>query len=241
MKLKANLHMHTSDDTSDVVSYSLYEAVDHAAAHGFDVLAITCHHTLAWKEEYARYAADRGIVLLSGIELYVGETMGDVKRHVLMVGAAKEAQDIQTFEDLARYRKAHPDAVVIAPHPYFFGNFSLHDKLEKYAHLFDAVEHSWFYSRYINRNTRAIAFARDRDMPLIATSDTHFLDFMHDNFSVIDAAGKSEKEILRALKEGSVSMHSVPRRFFSEMLIPQAFFSLRTVLARLMGRRKTSR
>ena len=235
MQLKANVHMHTSDDPVDAVSYSLFEAVDYAASIGFDVLAITCHHTVAWTQEYATYAAGKGILLISGIELSVGETIDDRGYHVLLLGATKDAEYIKTFAELAAYRTHHTEAVVIAPHPYFYGNFSLHTKLEQYINLFDAIEHSWFYSRHMNRNLRAIEVARRHHLPLIATSDTHFFDFMQDNYSVINATEKSEGAVLNAVKTGSFSIYTRPRRLWSEMILPQSMFFIKTIFARLTG------
>ena len=237
MQLKANVHMHTNDDPADLVSYSLFDAVDYAAAHDFEVLAITCHHVVAWTEEYASYAAKRGIILLSGVELSIGEKMGDRGRHVLLLGITREVEGITTFEQLATYRRENPDVVVIAPHPFFFGNFSLHGLLEKYLVLFDAIEHSWFYSRMIDRNKPAIALAKRYEVPLIATSDTHFLNGMEDNYSMLTVTEKTPKAVLQAIQNGAITMHTRPQRFFTGMLIPQSIFSTRTILARLLGKK----
>src|SRR5690606_31774254 len=122
MHLKANLHMHTSDDPVDPVAYSTFEAIDHAATHGFDVLAVTCHHRCAWTTSYAAYAEEKGILLLSGVELSLAERIGGRDAHVLVIGVDRGVEAVRTFADLATYRKRHPEALVIAPHPFFYGS-----------------------------------------------------------------------------------------------------------------------
>jgi predicted metal-dependent phosphoesterase TrpH len=224
MLLKTNLHMHTSDDPMDSIEYSIFEAIDRAARYDFDVLAITCHKRRAWKSEYAEYARERDLLLLSGIEINVDEQTGRLGRHVLIINAEQGAEDVQTFEDLAQYRERNPNSLIIAAHPYFYGNFSLHEFLIKYIHLFDAIEHSWFYSRHLNRNKQAITTANKHGLPLVATSDTHYLDFINENYTLVDAANKSEQALIEAIKLSHVHNVTSPRKLISQMIIPQGMF-----------------
>lgn len=235
MQLKANVHMHTSDDPADVVSYSIYEAIDRASELGFDVLAITCHGKVAWTESYAQYAQERGILLISGIELSISKGLGKPGKHVLLLGAIPQAESVRTFAELRAYRVAHPESLIIAPHPYFYGNFSLHDELEQHIDVFDAIEHSWFYGGPFNRNVHAREIAERYRKPFIATSDTHMLDHLEQNFSILEVAEKSEQDVLNAIRSGSFSIQTRPSKLLSEMLLPQALFSLRTLAARLVG------
>jgi predicted metal-dependent phosphoesterase TrpH len=221
MKFKTNLHMHTGDDPQDSVPYSTFEAIDHGAKNGFSVLAITCHRKAAWTQEYADYAQERGILLIPGIELPVSEKRGHRGRHVIVLGVNKEAEHIHTFEDLERYRNKYPSIFILAPHPYFYGNFSLHWRLDKYIHLFDAIEHSWFYSKMFNRNKRGERAAKRHNLPMVATSDTHFFDFMTESYSIINALEKTTGEIFDAIKKGAIECVSSPRKLFREMIIPE--------------------
>jgi len=225
--------MHTSDDPRDVVGYSLFDAVDHAARHGFEVLALTCHEVCAWTEEYATYAATKGVLLIPGVELDVAERAGERGRHVLLLGADKDAERIRTFADLAAYRATHKGVLVIAPHPYFYGNFSLHAYLEKYIDLFDAIEHSWFYSTKINRNTRAAQVAAHHRKPFIATSDTHFFDYMHENYALLEVQEKTQAGVFAAITNHAFVNYTRPRRLVREMLVRQSLFSFTTLLARV--------
>ena len=66
--LKVELHTHTADDPEDRIPYSTCDLIDRAAALGFDALAITLHDHQLDVRRWEAYAADRGIVLIPGVE-----------------------------------------------------------------------------------------------------------------------------------------------------------------------------
>ena len=66
--LKVELHSHTSDDPVDRIPYSAFQLIDRAATLGYDALAITLHERRLDPRHLASYAADRGLVLIPGIE-----------------------------------------------------------------------------------------------------------------------------------------------------------------------------
>ena len=66
--LKVELHTHTADDPQDRIPYSTRELIDLAAAQRFDALAITLHDRQLDVEPLRPYAAERGVVLIPGIE-----------------------------------------------------------------------------------------------------------------------------------------------------------------------------
>jgi predicted metal-dependent phosphoesterase TrpH len=224
MKLKTNLHFHTSDDSRDLVEYALEEGIDRAASHGFGVLAVTCHQKFAWTESAAEYAKNRGILLMPGIEICVDEARGTRGRHVLIINAKREAEEVRTFAELAEYKSSHSESFIIAPHPYFYGNFSLHEFLEKHIYLFDAIEHSWFYSQFFNRNKKGREIAEKYDLPFIATSDTHFFDFLNSDYAVIDAEEKTPESIFDALRKMKFINVTSQKSFFKDMVWKEGKF-----------------
>jgi predicted metal-dependent phosphoesterase TrpH len=222
MLLKANLHFHTGDDPNDYVAYSTKEGIDWAAALGFKVLALTCHNKVALTPEYAVYADERGITLLSGIECGIGETAGE-GRHVVLLNCDRDAESIRTFRDLEQYKKEHLDVFVLAPHPYYphlGSTISLMEYTDRYAHLFDAVEHSWFYSKHFNKNKPAIEAAKRHSLPIVATSDTHFMDFLDTDYCIVEADTRTPNAIFDSLRAGSFRNVTRPKRFVSELVIP---------------------
>ncbi|GAI08342.1 unnamed protein product, partial [marine sediment metagenome] len=70
-RLKADLHLHTSEDPEDKVRYSARQLIDYASQKGFDVLAITNHNFYTYNDYLRDYAASKGILLIPGIELSV--------------------------------------------------------------------------------------------------------------------------------------------------------------------------
>ena len=65
--LKVELHAHTADDPVDAVPHTTFELIDHAAALGYDALAITLHEQQLDLRRLAPYAAERGVVLIPGV------------------------------------------------------------------------------------------------------------------------------------------------------------------------------
>lgn len=218
MLLKANLHFHSGEDPYENVAYSIYEGIDRAAALGIEALAVTCHRTFVWKPEYAEYAASKKVLLIPGIEVNLDEKRGRYGRHTVILNCDKSAEKLETFADLKEYRKNHPEIFVIAPHPFYYGFFSLKKYLEKYIRLFDAIEQSWYYSKFFNRNKKAEAMAKKHNLPYISTSDTHFFDFLGENYAVISAEEKTIPAIFRAIRERKFENVTRPRFFWRDMV-----------------------
>ena len=76
--LKADLHIHTPEDPVDCVGYTAKELISRAADEGFDVISITHHRQITFNQDLSCYAKERGILLISGIEMPIHE------RHVLV-------------------------------------------------------------------------------------------------------------------------------------------------------------
>src|SRR5580704_4271540 len=129
--LKVELHTHTSDDPVDSIPHTTLELIDRAAVLGYDALAITLHDRQLDLRRLTPYAADRGLVLIPGVERTIEG------RHVLLLNFQQGTDDVRTFGDLARL-KSRQRALVIAPHPFFPASVCLRSDLERYADLFDA-------------------------------------------------------------------------------------------------------
>ena len=66
--LKADFHIHSNEDKRDLIAYSAREFIDAAAEKKFDVLALTNHDIFTYSQELSDYAAEKGILLIPGIE-----------------------------------------------------------------------------------------------------------------------------------------------------------------------------
>jgi predicted metal-dependent phosphoesterase TrpH len=202
--LKIQLHVHTHDDPTDKPKHTAYEMLDFAAQKNYDAVSITHHDQWYFNEDIKKYAEDREILLIPGIEKTVE------RRHVLIINASKEAEDIETFYDLARYKKHHPHSLIVAPHPYYPRGFCLGEKLTENINLFDAIEYSWFHAKKFNMfNAKAENIAKLYRKPLIATSDNHILPWFDQNFSLVPAE-KNWASIHDAIMKGQIECKTIP-------------------------------
>jgi predicted metal-dependent phosphoesterase TrpH len=216
-RLKADLHIHTSEDPKDKVRYSARQLIDYASQKDFDVLAITNHNFYTYNDYLRDYAASKGILLIPGIELSVEE------KHIVLLNITDNLpQKIQSLQDLRHYK--NEDSLVIAPHPYFPMYQALKSKLEEYIDIFDAVEYTHFYFRRINYNKKAERKAREFNLPLIGVSDAHLLHQVGMTYSLIDAE-KTPEAVIGAIKGKRIQIVTQPLRLtFSNVFLSLKHF-----------------
>lgn len=202
--LKCDFHLHTSDDPVDVVRYSAIELIDLAASHGFEVLSITNHQDVSDASEISDYAAEKGILLISGIEADID------KKHVIALNIRDDFIKVKTFEDLRKYKSENPNIFVYAPHPFYPKRHCLGKLLEKYIDVFDGIEYCHFYMSCFNWfNNKALKIAEKYHKPLIANSDSHSFHQFNRTYSLVGAE-KNIFSIFKAIKENKVSMITEP-------------------------------
>lgn len=193
--LKVDLHIHTKEDGIDEIAYSARELIDEAALRGFDALAITNHDTLTFSSELGSYAAERGIVLIPGVEACIKG------KHILLLNMPFRPDSYTSFEAVLRQKTF--DSLVVAPHPYFPGPTSLDGQLEAMPYLFDAVEYSCFRTSRIDFNREAVRFAEKHGLPIVGNSDAHQLQQLGVAYSLVEAE-KTLEAIIQAIKAGRV-------------------------------------
>lgn len=206
-KYKVQFHAHTKSDPEDCLFHSDKALIDRAKSHNYDVLAITCHNKIAHTQELEAYAAEKGILLLPGMEKTVE------KNHVVIVNAKKEAEKINTFDELRAYKVANPDSLIFAAHPYHpfpLGLLSLGPNLDKNIDLFDAIEFSSFYTHKFDFNKKAVAAAKKHNKPLLGTADNHVLEFLNHTYSYVYADNKSSDAIFNSIREGKIEIVTKP-------------------------------
>lgn len=169
---------------------------------GFDAIAITLHDGLLRDRSVAAYARERGIVLIPGIERSIQ------RRHVLLINFPDEAQDVRSFDDVARL-KVRTGGLVIAPHPFFPDTTCLRSALDAHVDLFDAVEWSYFWTRRLNFNARAAGWARRHDKPIVGNSDLHDLRQLGRTYSIVES-DRDPDAICAAIRAGRVTVETEP-------------------------------
>ena len=200
--LKVELHTHTADDPVDRIPHTSAQLIDRAAALGYHALAITLHERQLDLQPLAPYAADRGITLIPGIERTIEG------RHVLLLNFRRGAQDVRTFEDLARLRQREA-GLVVAPHPFFPLPSCLRGCLNRHASLFDAVEINAMFTPTVNFNRFAERWAARLGKPLVGNGDVHRLRQLGLTYSLVDADADPDA-ICAAIVAGRVRVESRP-------------------------------
>jgi predicted metal-dependent phosphoesterase TrpH len=200
--LKVELHTHTADDPVDAIPYTTCELIDRAAALGYDAIAITLHDRQLDIRRFVSYAAERGIVLIPGVERTIEG------RHVLLLNFARGTEDVRTFADLARLKSRVP-GLVVAPHPFFPASVCLRRALERHVDLFDAVERNAMFIRGVDFNLRAERFAAKHGKPMVGNCDVHRLSQLGSTYSLVDAE-RDPDAICAAVAAGRVLVESRP-------------------------------
>ena len=204
--LKVDLHCHSGEDAVDKdFKHDARMLIDKAAELKFDVLAITNHETVTYTPTLATYARKRGILLIPSCEATI-----EGKHTLLYNVTEKERQAINTFDDLrALRRKRGKSLLVIAPHPFYPSRNSGRNKFVANKDLFDAIEISQFYHARLNYNKKAIRFANEHKMPLVATSDAHSFRFFGRVYTHVNSM-PTVLGIIEAIRAGKVDVVSAP-------------------------------
>ncbi len=205
--LRADLHNHFDADPIDgrFIRYSIGELIDRAAALGIQVLAVTCHESIPYDDSAARYAKDKGVILLPGMEATVNQ------QHVLLLNFREYPAGICSAEDIAACKDA--EALVIAPHPFYPAGMSGTDAIRTHPHIFDAVEFSGMYTPLSVRfNRQAQSLAHSLGLPVVGNTDTHFLWQLGYTFSWIDAPPE-KSAVIEAIRQGRVRLETRPLRW----------------------------
>lgn len=200
LKLKVDLHLHTSHDLAEIVAgrknlIPPYELIDMAVAHQFDAIAITHHGVQYCDNELNDYAREKGVLLIPGVETFIQ------RKHVLLINFSSR-KHILTYDDLRKYK--NDDMLVIAPHPYYLVSECVGNDLTRHRDCFDAVEYCHYYYRFFNPNKKAERVAQKLGLPMIGNSDAHKTFQFGKTYSYVYAEEKSITSIIQAIKAGKV-------------------------------------
>jgi predicted metal-dependent phosphoesterase TrpH len=220
--LKIELHAHTADDPVDRIPHTTIELIDRTAALGYDALAITLHEQQLDVRRFESYAADRGIVLIPGVERTIEG------RHVLLLNFTRATERVRTFADLARL-KAREHGLVVAPHPFFPTAVCLGRDLERHADLFDAIERNAMFVRGVDFNARAERWAARHGKPIVGNCDVHRLAQLGTTYSLVDAPPHVDA-ICEAIRAGSVRVEGRPLSWMAaaRVVVPMMLDRVRT-------------
>lgn len=203
--LKIDLHMHSSEDPRDALDYDARALIRHAAQLDFDAIAITLHGKVLFDDRLRDYAAQRGVMLIPGMEKRIHG------RDILVFNVSQREMDaVHSFQDLRELKLRRRESIlIVAPHPFFKNSQCLGRHLEQNIDLFDAIEYCHLYTRLWNWNKRAVEVAEQNGKTLVATSDAHALWMFGNNYTWVEAPATIEG-IFDAIRKGRVKPHSEP-------------------------------
>ena len=203
--LKVELHSHSSDDPLDAIPHTTAQLIDRAALLGYQALAITLHDRQLDLRPYQSYANERGITLIPGVERTIRG------KHVLLINFRRGADEVTNFDELAALKAREP-GLVIAPHPFFPHSSCLRGLVNRYAHLFDAIEYNAMFTELCNFNVAAEQWARRYGKPIVGNGDIHRLRQLGTTYSLI-AAEPDADAICDAIRSHRVGLVARPHSF----------------------------
>lgn len=201
--IRVELHAHTSADPGDRIPHSTEALLERASAAGYGAVAVTLHNRWFDPAPWASRAGSLGLTLLAGIE------KGIDGRHVLAINVPREVEQVRTFDDLRALKRAAPDSLVVAPHPFYPIPSALGPVMDEIADLVDAVEINAMYTRQLDYNRKARQWASARGIPLVGNCDLHRLDQLGTTWTEVDAPPDAVA-ICRAIKAGRVVVRTRP-------------------------------
>ncbi len=215
MRYKASLHIHAREDKGEKynIKYNVYQLIDKAKYFDFKILAFTFHDNLFIDKKCFDYAKSKGILLIPGIEKSIFDKERN-KTHVIILNPDKKVEEIKSWEDLFKYKKNKSNIFVMLAHP-FFPFINIKEKVfKKNVDVFDAIEHSWAYSKKINFNRKAERLANEYNKPFIATADLHNLRHLNHDYTIIEPKELTIESVFSELKKGRIENISKTKTCF---------------------------
>ncbi len=199
VRIDPHVHSEASFDCKEPVDLIM----DHAADIGLDAVVITDHNEIDESIRAAEIAEDYDLIGIPGIEISTRSG------HLLGIGIdEKIPKGLPVDETVERVRELGGAAIV--PHPF---QRTRHGIKKRRINKLDAIEvyNAWIFTGY--RNRRAKKFAKNRDIPGIASSDAHSVASVGRAFTEIIFEDKDSKQevdpedIVGAIKDGSTQVY----------------------------------
>ncbi len=186
--MKIDLHVHTKFSWDGLSTPK--EVVDAALERGIDCICITDHNENKGAFEAMKYAFDKNILVLPGIEILTlgGDILGiNIKKIIPDYRPAKE-----TIQEIKKQ-----GGLTVVPHP-FWPLSSLKNDTESLLSA-DAIEiFNADMFRFINK--KATDFVQKHNLAFTAGSDAHMAKFVGRAYLEIPQKNLSEKEVFEQIK-----------------------------------------
>ena len=205
--MKCDFHVHTCysyDSTS-----SPKQVVDVALEKGIDCLAITDHNKVEGAAEVIRYAQDKSILIIPGIEIKSRE--GDI----LGLGIEQIIPDGLSAEETIEKIKERGGLAIIA-HP-FGWPYAFKGDLKDFVEKMDGIE-VFNAAVFPRANKKASEIVKKYNLAFTAGSDSHFPDSVGKAYLEIPGEKLSVKEVLKAVKDKKCKIGGKEVCFFEKII-----------------------
>jgi len=188
--LKVDFHVHS--DVSKDSDMTPRTIISSARKNGLDAIAVTDHDTIKGALEVQKIS--------DGLVVFVGAEIKTKSGEVIGLNLKKDIEAGLSLEATCKRIKEQGGFLII-PHPFDRFRNGIGKAIEKIVNYIDAVE--VFNARIlVNRfNEEAMEFAKKHSLPVVAGSDSHFVNEIGSAFTLVKA-DKSRDGILRAIKNG---------------------------------------
>jgi predicted metal-dependent phosphoesterase TrpH len=197
MKIKADFHIHTHHSPDSGSSAS--DIVARARQLGLDVIGIADHNTTKGAVEVRNLAKGKPLVL-------IGQETRTLSGEIIIFGPEKDIPKKMQLADTCRMAKTM-GGFVIVPHAFDRTRHGLGRDILSVMDQIDAVE--VLNSRCLrgSPNRKALAFAKEHELPVVSGSDAHFPEEIGCSFTELEVEGRlTEKSVLDAVASGRASV-----------------------------------
>lgn len=204
--MKIDLHIHTNFSWDGFSSPK--EVVQAAIKKNIDCICITDHGKIEGAIEAMKYAFDKNILIIPGIEVFslFGDILGINVKKVIPDGLSAEL----TVKEIKKQ-----GGIAIFPHPFWpSGNFK--NNKEKTLLLADGIE-AFNANMFKFVNKKALNFAKIYNLSFTAGSDAHKAKFVGRGYLEIPKDNLSEKEIIAEIKNKNGEIKGSPLNFWERI------------------------
>ena len=196
LKIKADMHIHSTYSDGKA---SPLEILYYAKEIGLQAIAITDHNTFKGAvkaREIAKGIPDPPIVVIGN---EIRTQYGDV-----LVYCYEETDLPYTLPELID--KAHEENCLVVPaHPFDILRLGIGEYIYEF-NGWDAIE-VWNASASKRANKKAIEVSRLLELPGIANSDAHIVDYIGIAYSIIEVNEPDIEELFKSIRKNRVRPH----------------------------------
>ncbi len=195
-KLDSHIHSQYSPDSSTKIDDIIKKSIE----DNINIIAISDHNTVDGSKLAIKKTKNiENLLVIPSIEI------SSSKGHILGFGCEEVVpRDLEPDETIDLIHDQ--GGLAIIPHPYCFYRHGLFCKANQNKLNFDAIEvkNARFIVGYANLKAKKLA--SKNNIPGLGASDSHYIDFLGDAYSLIDCELDIDS-VLKSIKKNQIEAH----------------------------------